>query len=133
MRAGRLARRPELAEQPQLSAAHPRPLAPRRASLADCAGNPVYSMGRRAATRTGSAAGPARRPSRNWRPKVQAARAAATGPTGPALAAAGFVIATGMQMVGGELAPKNLALARAGRLAKWLAPSTLAYWRPPGR
>jgi CBS domain containing-hemolysin-like protein len=60
---------------------------------------------------------------------------------GPALAAAGmpagaahgvaavggFVLATGLQMVGGELAPKNLALARAGRLAKWLAPSTLAY------
>jgi len=41
--------------------------------------------------------------------------------------AAGFVIATGVQMVGGELAPKNLALARAGRLAKWLAPSTLVY------
>jgi CBS domain containing-hemolysin-like protein len=44
-----------------------------------------------------------------------------------AAAAAGFVIATGVQMVGGELAPKNLALARAGRLAKRLAPSTLAY------
>jgi CBS domain containing-hemolysin-like protein len=44
-----------------------------------------------------------------------------------AAAAAGFVIATGVQMVGGELAPKNLALAHAGRLAKWLAPGTLAY------
>lgn len=42
-------------------------------------------------------------------------------------AAAGFVIATGVQMVGGELAPKNLALARAGRLAKRLAPGTLVY------
>lgn len=37
------------------------------------------------------------------------------------------MIATGVQMVGGELAPKNLALAHAGRLAKWLAPGTLAY------
>jgi CBS domain containing-hemolysin-like protein len=41
--------------------------------------------------------------------------------------AVGFVLATGLQMVGGELVPKNLALARAGQLAKWLAPSTLAY------
>lgn len=58
------------------------------------------------------------------------ALAAAGVPDGSAravAAAAGFVIATGVQMVGGELAPKNLALARAGRLAKWLAPGTLAY------
>ena len=42
-------------------------------------------------------------------------------------AGAGFVFATGVQMVGGELAPKNLALARAGGLAKRLAAGTLVY------
>lgn len=39
----------------------------------------------------------------------------------------GFVAATVVQMVLGELLPKNLALARAEPLAKALAASTLAY------
>lgn len=41
--------------------------------------------------------------------------------------ALGFAIATVVQMVLGELAPKNLALARAEPLAKRLAPSVLVY------
>jgi CBS domain containing-hemolysin-like protein len=45
---------------------------------------------------------------------------------------AGFVIATVIQMVLGELLPKNLALARAEPLAKSLASSTLAYLRVAG-
>jgi magnesium and cobalt exporter, CNNM family len=39
----------------------------------------------------------------------------------------GFLIATLVQMVLGELVPKNLALARAEPLARALAPSTLIY------
>jgi CBS domain containing-hemolysin-like protein len=39
----------------------------------------------------------------------------------------GFVLAMVVQMVLGELLPKNLALARAEPLAKFLASSTLAY------
>jgi CBS domain containing-hemolysin-like protein len=46
---------------------------------------------------------------------------------GPAALAVGFVLATAVQMVLGELLPKNLALARAEPLAKALAASTLAY------
>ncbi|MER7547558.1 hemolysin family protein [Spirillospora sp. NPDC127506] len=41
--------------------------------------------------------------------------------------AAGFAIATVIQMVLGELFPKNLALARAEPMARALAASTLAY------
>ncbi|NKZ09221.1 hemolysin family protein [Actinomadura latina] len=41
--------------------------------------------------------------------------------------AAGFAIATVIQMVLGELFPKNLALARAESLARALAASTLVY------
>ncbi|MFJ6569018.1 hemolysin family protein [Streptomyces sp. NPDC091292] len=43
-----------------------------------------------------------------------------------------FVLATVVQMVLGELAPKNLALAIPERLAKSLAPSTLAYLKVVG-
>ncbi|MEW1901667.1 MULTISPECIES: hemolysin family protein [unclassified Streptomyces] len=43
-----------------------------------------------------------------------------------------FVLATVLQMVLGELAPKNLALAVPERLAKSLAPSTLLYLRIVG-
>lgn len=43
-----------------------------------------------------------------------------------------FVLATVVQMVLGELAPKNLAIAVPERLAKALAPSTLAYLRIVG-
>ncbi|MFF2846452.1 hemolysin family protein [Streptomyces sp. NPDC058001] len=43
-----------------------------------------------------------------------------------------FVLATVIQMVLGELAPKNLALAVPERLAKTLAPSTLAYLKVVG-
>ncbi|MCW7991339.1 membrane protein, partial [Streptomyces platensis subsp. clarensis] len=43
-----------------------------------------------------------------------------------------FVIATVLQMVLGELAPKNLALAVPERLAKSLAPSTLVYLKVVG-
>lgn len=43
-----------------------------------------------------------------------------------------FVLATVLQMVIGELAPKNLALAVPERLAKSLAPSTLLYLRIVG-
>ena len=45
----------------------------------------------------------------------------------PVALALGFVLATVVQMVLGELLPKNLALARAEPLAKVLAASTLAY------
>ncbi|MFG2653472.1 hemolysin family protein [Streptomyces sp. NPDC048436] len=44
----------------------------------------------------------------------------------------GFVVATVLQMVVGELAPKNLALAVPERLAKSLASSTLAYLKVVG-
>ncbi|MFE6161625.1 hemolysin family protein [Streptomyces sp. NPDC056486] len=44
----------------------------------------------------------------------------------------GFVVATVLQMVLGELAPKNLALAVPERLAKSLAASTLAYLKVVG-
>ncbi len=40
---------------------------------------------------------------------------------------AGFAVATVVQMVLGELLPKNLALTRPERLARALAPSTLRY------
>ncbi|WP_426362191.1 hemolysin family protein [Streptomyces sp. E-08] len=43
-----------------------------------------------------------------------------------------FVVATVLQMVLGELAPKNLALAVPERLAKSLAPSTLVYLKVVG-
>lgn len=43
-----------------------------------------------------------------------------------------FVLATGIQMVLGELAPKNLSLAVPERLAKSLASSTLAYLKIVG-
>ncbi|MEU9350411.1 hemolysin family protein [Streptomyces griseoloalbus] len=43
-----------------------------------------------------------------------------------------FVLATVVQMVLGELAPKNLAIAVPERLAKALAASTLAYLRVVG-
>lgn len=43
-----------------------------------------------------------------------------------------FVVATVVQMVLGELAPKNLALAVPERLAKGLAGSTLAYLKVVG-
>jgi CBS domain containing-hemolysin-like protein len=46
--------------------------------------------------------------------------------------ATGFVLATVVQMVLGELLPKNLALARAEPLARFLAPSTLVYLRIAG-
>lgn len=46
----------------------------------------------------------------------------------PGIAVTGaFIFATVLQMVLGELFPKNLALARADRLAKALAPSTHVY------
>ncbi|MDT0342045.1 hemolysin family protein [Streptomyces litchfieldiae] len=43
-----------------------------------------------------------------------------------------FALATGIQMVLGELGPKNLALAVPERLAKGLAASTLLYLRAAG-
>ncbi|MFD5553559.1 hemolysin family protein [Streptomyces sp. NPDC127068] len=43
-----------------------------------------------------------------------------------------FVVATVVQMVLGELAPKNLAIAVPERFAKSLAPSTLAYLKVVG-
>ncbi|GII77677.1 membrane protein [Sphaerisporangium rufum] len=46
----------------------------------------------------------------------------------PGIAVAlGLVIATVVQMVLGELAPKNLGIARPEPVAKWLSRSTLAY------
>ncbi|HEY8482440.1 MAG TPA: hemolysin family protein [Spirillospora sp.] len=47
--------------------------------------------------------------------------------TGTAAVALGFALATVVQMVVGELFPKNLALARADGLARALAGSTLVY------
>ncbi|MFP4513760.1 MAG: hemolysin family protein [Acidimicrobiales bacterium] len=44
----------------------------------------------------------------------------------------GFVLATASQMVFGELAPKNLAIAKPEPVARWLAPSTLALLRVGG-
>ncbi|TYK50429.1 hemolysin family protein [Actinomadura decatromicini] len=49
------------------------------------------------------------------------------GATGAIALAAGFVLATLIQMLLGELFPKNLALARAEALARALAASTLFY------
>ncbi|WP_242910977.1 hemolysin family protein [Actinomadura terrae] len=49
------------------------------------------------------------------------------GATGAIALATGFVLATLIQMLLGELFPKNLALARAETLARVLAASTLAY------
>ncbi|HLV73518.1 CBS domain containing-hemolysin-like protein [Actinomadura hallensis] len=49
------------------------------------------------------------------------------GATGAIALAAGFVLATLIQMLLGELFPKNLALARAEPLARALARSTLIY------
>lgn len=43
--------------------------------------------------------------------------------------AVGLVVATVVQMVVGELAPKNLAIARPERVARALAPSTLMFMR----
>ncbi|RKS79471.1 CBS domain containing-hemolysin-like protein [Actinomadura pelletieri DSM 43383] len=50
-----------------------------------------------------------------------------TGATGAIALATGFVLATLVQMVLGELFPKNLALARAESLARALSASTLLY------
>ncbi|MGP4024950.1 hemolysin family protein [Actinomadura sp. 3N407] len=47
--------------------------------------------------------------------------------TGTVAVALGFALATVIQMVLGELFPKNLALARAERLARALAASTAVY------
>ncbi|GAA2083589.1 hemolysin family protein [Actinomadura alba] len=49
------------------------------------------------------------------------------GSVGPIALVTGFAIATMVQMVLGELLPKNLALAQAEKLARALAPSTLVY------
>ncbi|WP_433331539.1 hemolysin family protein [Spirillospora sp. CA-294931] len=49
------------------------------------------------------------------------------GATGAIALATGFVLATLIQMLLGELFPKNLALARAESLARALATSTLLY------
>ncbi|MFI0354562.1 hemolysin family protein [Actinomadura sp. 9N407] len=49
------------------------------------------------------------------------------GATGAVSLATGFVLATLIQMLLGELFPKNLALARAEALARALAASTLVY------
>ena len=46
--------------------------------------------------------------------------------------ALGLVVATAVQMVFGELAPKNLAIARAESLARALAPGVSAYTRLAG-
>ena len=43
-----------------------------------------------------------------------------------------FVLATMAQMVFGELAPKNLAIAKPEPVARWLASSTLLYLRVAG-
>ncbi|MEO1056837.1 MAG: hemolysin family protein [Actinomycetota bacterium] len=43
-----------------------------------------------------------------------------------------FVLATGIQMVFGELAPKNLAIAKPEPVARALAPSTLIFMRVAG-
>ncbi|HEX2312645.1 MAG TPA: hemolysin family protein [Thermomonospora sp.] len=49
------------------------------------------------------------------------------GAVGPIAVAVGFLIATVVQMVMGELIPKNWALARAEPVARGLASSTLVY------
>ncbi|MCO5998171.1 hemolysin family protein [Actinoallomurus sp. WRP9H-5] len=49
------------------------------------------------------------------------------GAAGGAAVVAGFLLATAVQMVLGELLPKNLSLARAEPVAKAFAASTLAY------
>lgn len=64
-------------------------------------------------------------------PVLAAAGAPTAAADGLALAT-GFVLATVVQMVLGELLPKNLALARAEPLAKFLASSTLVYLRIAG-
>ncbi|MFI6521522.1 hemolysin family protein [Spirillospora sp. NPDC050679] len=51
------------------------------------------------------------------------------GMVGGVAVAAGFVLATVIQMVLGELFPKNLALSRAEPMARALASSTLVYMR----
>ncbi|MEM8620474.1 MAG: hemolysin family protein [Actinomycetota bacterium] len=43
-----------------------------------------------------------------------------------------FILATGIQMVFGELAPKNLAIAKPEPVARALAPSTLLFMRFAG-
>jgi magnesium and cobalt exporter, CNNM family len=43
-----------------------------------------------------------------------------------------FVLATFAQMVFGELAPKNLAIAEPEPVARWLAPTTLLFMRVAG-
>ncbi|MEU6034849.1 hemolysin family protein [Actinomadura sp. NPDC047616] len=50
-----------------------------------------------------------------------------TGAVGGIAVALGFLLATVIQMVLGELFPKNLALARADTMARALASSTLVY------
>ncbi|GGQ44887.1 CBS domain containing-hemolysin-like protein [Actinomadura coerulea] len=52
--------------------------------------------------------------------------------SGGVAVALGFVLATVIQMLLGELFPKNLALARAERLARALAGSTLVYLTAAG-
>ncbi|WP_030144770.1 hemolysin family protein [Spirillospora albida] len=59
-------------------------------------------------------------------PPLRAAGVPAAASAGMAVAT-GFALATIVQMVLGELFPKNLALARAESLARALAPSTIAY------
>jgi CBS domain containing-hemolysin-like protein len=54
------------------------------------------------------------------------------GAVGGISVALAFVLATVVQMVLGELAPKNLAIAVPERLAKALAPSTLGYLKVVG-
>lgn len=61
-----------------------------------------------------------------FEPLLEAASVPAGAIDGVALAI-GFAVATVIQMVLGELMPKNLALARAEPLAKALAASTLVY------
>ncbi|MEK8107520.1 CNNM domain-containing protein [Micromonospora sp. M12] len=51
----------------------------------------------------------------------------------PLSVALALVIATIVQMVLGELAPKNLAIARAEQLARALSRSTSSTWPSPGR
>ncbi|SCL30804.1 Hemolysin, contains CBS domains [Micromonospora nigra] len=50
----------------------------------------------------------------------------------PVAVALALVIATVVQMVLGELAPKNLAIARPEPLARWLSRSTLIYLKVAG-
>ncbi|GLW09803.1 membrane protein [Microtetraspora sp. NBRC 13810] len=60
------------------------------------------------------------------RPALEAWGLPATAVTGVALAI-GIVVATAVQMVLGELAPKNLGIARPEPVAKFLARSTMVY------